>query len=47
LCDDIELTVKDGKVVSVKNGCALSNAKFLGYAQEHRVQKPLIRKNGN
>jgi formylmethanofuran dehydrogenase subunit B len=46
LCDDIELTVKDGKVVSVKNGCALSNAKFLSYAQEHRVQKPLIRKNG-
>ncbi len=46
LCDDIELTVKDGKVISVKNGCALSNAKFLGYAQEHRVQKPLIRKNG-
>ena len=46
LCDDIELTIKDGKVISVKNGCALSNAKFLGYSQEHRVQKPLIRKNG-
>jgi len=46
LCDDIEITVKDGKVISVKNGCALSNAKFLGYAQEHRVLKPLIRMNG-
>ena len=46
LCDDIELTVKDGKVVGVKNGCALSNAKFLGFASEHRVRKPLIRKEG-
>lgn len=46
LCDDIELTVKDGKVVGVKNGCALSNAKFLGFATEHRVRKPLIRKEG-
>lgn len=46
LCDDIELTVKDGRVISVKNGCALSNAKFLGFAEEHRFRKPLIRKNG-
>jgi formylmethanofuran dehydrogenase subunit B len=46
LCDDIELTIEDGKVVNMKNGCALSNAKFLSFAGEHRVQKPLIRKNG-
>jgi formylmethanofuran dehydrogenase subunit B len=46
LCDDIELTLKDGKVIGVKNGCALSSAKFLGYSQDHRVQKPLIRKYG-
>jgi formylmethanofuran dehydrogenase subunit B len=46
LCDDIEVTVKDGKVVSIKNGCSLSNAKFLGFAGEHRLQKPLVRKKG-
>jgi formylmethanofuran dehydrogenase subunit B len=46
LCDDIELTIENGKVVSVKNGCALSNSKFLSFASEHRLQKPLIRKNG-
>ncbi|MEM3694899.1 MAG: formylmethanofuran dehydrogenase subunit B [Candidatus Bathyarchaeia archaeon] len=46
LCDDIELTVKDGRVVKVKNGCAMCEAKFLHYNSEHRVLKPLIRKNG-
>jgi formylmethanofuran dehydrogenase subunit B len=30
----------------MKNGCALSNSKFLGYCCHHRVQKPLIRKDG-
>lgn len=46
LCDDIELTVRDGRVVKVKNGCAMCEAKFLHYNSEHRVMKPLIRKNG-
>ncbi len=46
LCDDIELTVKDGKIVKVKNGCAMCESKFLGYKSEHRLLKPLIRKNG-
>lgn len=46
LCDDIELTVNDAKVIAVKNGCALSNAKFLGYATEHRVKNPLVRVDG-
>ncbi len=46
LCDDIELTVEDGKVVKVKNGCAMCESKFLGYNGEHRILKPLIRKNG-
>jgi formylmethanofuran dehydrogenase subunit B len=45
LCDDIELTVQDGKIVKVKNGCAMSESKFLGY-NGHRLLKPLIRKNG-
>lgn len=46
LCDDIELTIENGKVVDAKNGCAMSESKFLGYDGEHRIQKPLIRKNG-
>jgi formylmethanofuran dehydrogenase subunit B len=46
LCDDIELTIEDGKVVKVKNGCSICESKFLGYKSEHRTQKPLIRKNG-
>jgi formylmethanofuran dehydrogenase subunit B len=46
LCDDIELSVKKGKIVDVKNGCAMSESKFLGYNGEHRILKPLVRKNG-
>jgi formylmethanofuran dehydrogenase subunit B len=46
LCDDIELTIEDGKIVKVKNGCAMCESKFLGYDGEHRLLKPLIRKNG-
>jgi formylmethanofuran dehydrogenase subunit B len=46
LCDDIELTIEDGKIVKVKNGCALCESKFLGYNSEHRFLKPLVRKNG-
>jgi len=47
LCDDIELTIKNGKIVKVKNGCAMCESKFLSHSSEHRVLKPLIRKNGN
>jgi formylmethanofuran dehydrogenase subunit B len=47
LCDDIELTVERGRIVKVKNGCAMCEAKFLGYYGEHRILKPMIRKNGN
>ncbi|MEM3458889.1 MAG: formylmethanofuran dehydrogenase subunit B [Candidatus Bathyarchaeia archaeon] len=46
LCDDIELTIDDGKIVKVKNGCAMCESKFLGYCGEHRISKPLIRRNG-
>ncbi|MDH7478013.1 MAG: hypothetical protein QHH17_06510, partial [Candidatus Bathyarchaeota archaeon] len=46
LCDDIELTVEDGRIIKVKNGCAMCESKFLGYNSEHRLLKPLIRKNG-
>lgn len=45
LCDDIEVDVMDNRVISVKNACAIGEAKFLNYAQ-HRATTPLI-KNGN
>ena len=45
LCDDIELRVENGKIVKVKNGCAMCESKFFGYS-EHRLLKPLIRRNG-
>jgi formylmethanofuran dehydrogenase subunit B len=46
LCDDIELTIENGRIVKVINGCAVCEAKFLGFNSEHRILKPLIRKNG-
>lgn len=46
LCDDIEVTVENNEVVKVKNGCAICESKFLGYRGHHRIQKPLMRKNG-
>ncbi|MEM3731102.1 MAG: formylmethanofuran dehydrogenase subunit B [Candidatus Bathyarchaeia archaeon] len=46
LCDDIELVIEDGKVLKVKNGCAMCESKFLSVTSEHRILKPLIRKNG-
>jgi len=46
LCDDIELTIKNGKIVKVKNGCAICESKFLSHSSKHRVLKPLIRRNG-
>ena len=46
VCDDIEITVEDGKIVRNKNGCALSQAKFFNFNKEHRLLKPLMRKNG-
>jgi formylmethanofuran dehydrogenase subunit B len=46
LCDDIELSIENGEIVKVKNGCAMCESKFLGYNSPHRLLKPLIRKNG-
>jgi len=46
LCDDIELTVEGGRIVDIKNGCAMSESKFLGYGGEHRILRPLMRKDG-
>ena len=46
LCDDIEVTVENNEVVKMKNGCAVCEAKFLGYKGEHRLRTPLMRKEG-
>jgi formylmethanofuran dehydrogenase subunit B len=45
LCDDIELTIKDKAIIKVKNGCSMSESKFLSYTG-HRTLKPLIKRNG-
>lgn len=45
LCDDLEIEVEHNTVKAVRNACGMGEAKFLGYSQ-HRLQKPLIRKNG-
>lgn len=46
LCDDIELIIENGKVVDTRNTCAMSESKFLNYNSEHRILKPLLRRNG-
>lgn len=46
LCDDIELAIENNCIMKIKNGCALSESKFLGYNGGHRILNPLIRKKG-
>ncbi len=46
VCDDLEITIENGKIVKNKNGCVLSKAKFFNFNNEHRVQKTLVRKDG-
>lgn len=41
LCDDIRLTIEDGKIVGNERGCALSKAKFL-QATTDRMMSPAI-----
>ena len=45
LCDDIEATVEDNKIVKVKNSCSISASKFLNFWKERNLSS-LIRKNG-
>ncbi len=47
LCDDIEVTVEDNKIVKMKNGCAVCESKMVyGYNDEERLLTPMIRKEG-
>jgi formylmethanofuran dehydrogenase subunit B len=45
LCDDIEVTVENGKITKVRNGCVFCVSKFLNYSGEHRILTPLIRES--
>ena len=44
-CDNIEVKIKDERIVSLRNGCAISMSKFLNYDRE-RLSTPMQRKNG-
>jgi len=44
-CDNLEVKVKDERVVSLRNGCALSMSKFLNYDRE-RLLASMQRKEG-
>lgn len=44
-CDDLEVTVENGKVRQVRSGCSTSLNKFLNYNRERHLT-PLIRRNG-
>lgn len=47
LCDDLELTVENNKIVKMKNGCAVCEAKMVnGYKNDERILEPMIRKDG-
>lgn len=42
LCDDLEVTIKDGHIESVKNACTISKSKFMNH-HENRIKAPSIR----
>ena len=47
LCDDIEVTVENNKIVKMKNGCAVCESKMVnGYNDEERLLTPMMRKDG-
>ena len=45
LCDDLEVKVKDGRIIEVKRACPLGRSKILHYL-ENRVLKPMIKVDG-
>ena len=50
LCDDLEVDVdiKDQKVIEVRNGCQIGSKKFFASnPSDHRYEKPLIKDNGS
>ncbi|MHA2296953.1 MAG: formylmethanofuran dehydrogenase subunit B [Candidatus Hodarchaeales archaeon] len=45
LCDDLEIDVTNGNIIAMRNGCRISNEKFM-YAQKKRIIQPLLKDNG-
>lgn len=41
LCDDLEVTVEGGEIVSTKNTCAISRSKFMNHG-ENRLEAPTV-----
>lgn len=46
LCDDLEITIDDGKITKVGKACKLGRAKTMGMFQHERIEKPMIREEG-
>ncbi|HID17601.1 TPA: formylmethanofuran dehydrogenase subunit B [Candidatus Bathyarchaeota archaeon] len=44
-CDDLEVKVSGGKIIEVRNACAVSLSKFQNYDRE-RILKPMLRRDG-
>jgi formylmethanofuran dehydrogenase subunit B len=41
LCDDLEVTIEDGEIASVKNACAVSRSKFMNHG-ENRIETTTV-----
>ncbi|MEM2943022.1 MAG: formylmethanofuran dehydrogenase subunit B, partial [Candidatus Bathyarchaeia archaeon] len=41
-CDHLEVVVEENRIVNVRNACAMSSSKLLGYMNE-RITKPMMR----
>ncbi len=46
LCDDLRVSVQDGRIVDILNGCALANSRFRQITK-HRLTRPLVRAGGS
>ena len=44
LCDDLEITVEENKILSTKAACAISRAKFINHS-ENKIVSPTISGN--
>ena len=45
-CDDIEVTVKENKIIGVRHACRMGAAKFFEASSGRRLKKPMIRVDG-
>jgi formylmethanofuran dehydrogenase subunit B len=44
-CDDVQVELKDNSI-TVKNACKMGNAKFQEVVSDHRIKKPMVKKDG-